>query len=305
MSESRTTFRPDPLWLIDALADDLKQISRLDDAPEEEMLYERGLTLIGRAFPAAARYALEAFQDVLAERETDQTPIDLRRRADSVTAEMLMNLMIVLLHLQSEEDRHQITELMESVGKWPEPFLNRRSGEAAETPTEPQHNAEKQPEEEKQIDIERCESETYSQMKARQQEEVNDFPMAFAFCGRQFAEGMRNLGLDPSDKEQIVSIGGGGFIRKTDEEAYKAMFRRHRLEHETAMDADKTGDGYLLEMFRHELSNHEYGYTRDPEPALLALGIYWEDIGGDERLLHAFETACQQEADWYDKHCEV
>lgn len=71
------------------------------------------------------------------------------------------------------------------------------------------------------------------------------------------------------------------------------------------MDADKTGDGYLLEMFRHELSNHEYGYTRDPEPALLALGIYWEDIGGDERLLHAFETACQQEADWYDKHCEV
>ena len=26
MSESRTTFRPDPLWLIDALADDLKQI---------------------------------------------------------------------------------------------------------------------------------------------------------------------------------------------------------------------------------------------------------------------------------------
>ena len=35
MSESRTTFQPDPIWLIDALADDLKQISRLDDAPEE------------------------------------------------------------------------------------------------------------------------------------------------------------------------------------------------------------------------------------------------------------------------------
>lgn len=279
MSESRTTFRPDPLWLIDALADDLKQISRLDDAPEEEMLYERGLTLIGRAFPAAAQHALEAFQDVLAERAADQTPADLRRRADSVTAEMLMNLMIVLLHLQSEEDRHQITELMESVGKWPEVEI--------------------------QIDMERCVSETYSQMKARQQKEVNGFPMAFAFCSGQFAEGMRRLGLDPSDKEQIVSIGGGGFIRKTDEEAYKAMFRRHRLEHEAAMDADKTGDGYLLEMFRHELSNHEYGYTRDPEPALLALGIYWEDIGGDERLLHAFETACQQEADWYDKHCGV
>ena len=306
MSESRTTFRPDPIWLIDALADDLKQISRLDDAPEEwTLLYERGLTLIGRAFPAAAQHALKAFQDVLAERAADQTPADLRSRADSTTADMLMNLMMVLLQLQSEDNQRQITELMESVGKWPEPYLNRRFGETVETPTEPQQKEEKQPEVEIQIDMERCVSETYSQMKARQQKEVNDFPMAFAFCGGQFAEGMRRLGLDPSDKEQIVSIGGGGFIRKTDEEAYKAMFRRHRLEHEAAMDADKTGDGYLLEMFRHELSNHEYGYTRDPEPALLALGIYWEDIGGDERLLHAFETACQQEADWYDKHCEV
>ena len=35
------------------------------------------------------------------------------------------------------------------------------------------------------------------------------------------------------------------------------------------------------------------------------LGISWEDIGGDERLMHAFETACRQEAEWHDKHCGV
>ena len=67
----------------------------------------------------------------------------------------------------------------------------------------------------------------------------------------------------------------------------------------------KNRDGYLLEMFRHELSNHEYGYTRDAEPALKALGICWEDIGDDERLLNAFETACWQEMEWYDEHCGV
>ena len=111
-----------------------------------------------------------------------------------------------------------------------------------------------------QTDVKRCALESYAQMKERQQREVNDFPMVFAFSDRQFAEGMRALGLDPSDRGQIVPIGGGGFIRKTDEEAYKAMFRRHRLEHEAAMDADKTGDGYLLEMFRCELADHEYGY---------------------------------------------
>ena len=151
-----------------------------------------------------------------------------------------------------------------------------------------------------QIAAERCASESYRQMRVRQQQEVNGFPMAFAFSDRQFAEGMRALGLDPSDTGQVLSIGGGGFIRKTDAEAFHAMFRRHRLERKAAMDADRTGDRYLLEMFRCELSDHEYGYTRDAEPALMALGVYWEEIGSDERLRYAFETACLQEADWYD-----
>ena len=156
-----------------------------------------------------------------------------------------------------------------------------------------------------QIDVKRRAPESYAQMKERQQREVNGFPLAFAFSDRQFAEGMRALDLDPTDKDKIVSIGGGGFIRKADEDAFKAMFQRHRLEREAAMDADRTGDGYLLEMFRCELANHEYGYTRDAEPALMALGVAWEDIGGDERLMHAFETACRQEAEWHDKHCGV
>ena len=156
-----------------------------------------------------------------------------------------------------------------------------------------------------QIDVKRCALESYAQMKARQQREVNGFPKVFAFSDRQFAEGMRILGLDPADRDKIVSIGGGGFIRKADEDDFQAMCQRHRLEREAAMDADRTGDGYLLEMFRCELADHEYGYTRDVEPALMALGVAWEDIGGDERLMHAFETACRQEAEWHDKHCGV
>ena len=304
MSDTNVTFRPDPLWLIDALADDLKQIGRLDDAPEEDaLLYERGLTLIGRAIPAAARYALEAFQEVLAERAMDQKPPDLRRRADSMTRDMLMNLMVVLQLLQSEDDRRQITELMEFVGKWPEQYLCREPEKNSEALPEPQEKAEKQRDAEIQIDAERCASESYIELKKRQQKELHDFPKAFAFNSEQLAEGMRKLGLDPSETDKVVSIGAGGFIRKTDEAAYHALFHRHHLEHEAAMAADKTGNGYLLQMFRCELSNHEYGYTRDADPALMARGIYWEDIGNDERLMHAFEKACKQEADWYDTHC--
>lgn len=51
------------------------------------------------------------------------------------------------------------------------------------------------------------------------------------------------------------------------------------------------------------MADHEYGYTRDAEPALDALGIAVEDLAGDERLIYAFQKACREEADWYEQHC--
>ena len=57
----------------------------------------------------------------------------------------------------------------------------------------------------------------YQELRNRQQEEVNAFPMFFAFDQRQFAEGMRRLGLRPSDMNQVYAIAGtGGFYRKSD-----------------------------------------------------------------------------------------
>lgn len=143
---------------------------------------------------------------------------------------------------------------------------------------------------------------SYDQLRARQQKEVDDFPMAFAFNDKQFAEGMRKLGLDPSETCQVLSIGAGGFIRKTDEDAFIKMFHRHHTEHEAAIAADKTGNGYIYEMFRYELANHEYGYTRNAEPALAALGVTWEQLAQDQRVLRSFKKACKDEANWHDKH---
>ena len=65
----------------------------------------------------------------------------------------------------------------------------------------------------------------YQELRDRQQEEVNAFPMFFAFDQRQFAEGMRRLGLRPSDMNQVYAIAGtGGFYRKSDAPKLHEMF---------------------------------------------------------------------------------
>ena len=113
----------------------------------------------------------------------------------------------------------------------------------------------------------------YQEMRNRQQAEINAFPMFFAFNKQQFAEGMRTLGLSLSDTCQMCSIFGGGYCRKSDAAKLGEMLARHRKELEDAISSDKTGKGFIFDMFLQELENHEYSYTGDVQEALDALGI--------------------------------
>lgn len=134
----------------------------------------------------------------------------------------------------------------------------------------------------------------YQAMKQKHQEEVDKFPMFFAFSEKQFAEGMTEFGLEVSDTDKIVSISGiGGFIRETDVEAFREMFLRHEEERKEAIDNDSTGEGFVYEMFSYELANHEYGYTHDLEPALNALGFSLEEVNANKKFLRAFKKACR------------
>lgn len=303
-------FIPDPIWLIDMLRNDLKQLDQMDGVPEEDVhLYEWTLALIGLLFPDAVWYALDAFQEVFLARMKEEKTSGPRHRPEELTEGMLSTLAAVSQLLQNEEDRQRIARLTELVRKWPEqytpkaaePFpISEQNMKAVQEVSEYPDAAD---EPEIQHRLQKAASETYREMKKRQQEEINAFPMAFAFSKTQLTEGMQKLGPQPDDADQIVSIGGGGFVRKTDVEAFRQMFCLHRLERKSAMDADRTGDGFLLEMFRYELANHEYGYTRDAEPALDALGIALEDLARDERLMRAFQKACREEANWYEQHC--
>ena len=143
----------------------------------------------------------------------------------------------------------------------------------------------------------------YAEMKKKHQEEVNAFPMVFAFGKEQFAEAMKKLGLKTKDTDKVCTIyGAGDIMRKSDVPAYREMTLRHRKEFEDSVAADKTGDGFIYDMFDYELANHEYGYTRNPSDALAALGVSRKAIEKDPQLARGFKKACKHQEDWFDEN---
>lgn len=135
----------------------------------------------------------------------------------------------------------------------------------------------------------------YRELKEKQRKEVNEFPMMFAFSKKQFAEGMAKLGLKENETNKILSIGNGGYIRKSDEKALDDMFDRHKEEFKKAINEDLIGEGFIYNMFNYELGNHEYCITWELDETLDALGLTMEEINDNENLLHGLKKAIEEQ----------
>lgn len=131
----------------------------------------------------------------------------------------------------------------------------------------------------------------YADLKQRQQEEFDAFPMQFAFSDRQFAEAMAALGLTPADTDKVYKAPGGGIYRREDGPRLKEMMDRFDRELQSAIADDPTGDGFIYEMFLFELGNHEYCCTGDLSKTLYALDYTPDGIQADPRLSHGLERA--------------
>lgn len=125
----------------------------------------------------------------------------------------------------------------------------------------------------------------YYEVKRRHQKEVDNFPLGFAFSNKQFESELKRLNVEPKD---LVSIGGGGFVRRSDFQSLIDMMDRHIAEIEENV---KQSDQFIFDMFTYELRNHEFSYTRDVEPTLECLDLTWDDIDKDVRLKEGLEKA--------------
>lgn len=115
----------------------------------------------------------------------------------------------------------------------------------------------------------------YRELRERQQAEFNKFPIKYAFTDDQLKRSLVELGLKETDNDKVVSLGiGGGFVRKTDVDDLLKMVKRHESELTEAINNDKTGEGFIKEMFLYELGNHEFCITGEFDETIEACRTY-------------------------------
>jgi len=105
----------------------------------------------------------------------------------------------------------------------------------------------------------------YQELKAKHAKAINDFPIRFAFSDSQLAKVVEELG----PKETLMSIGGGGILRKTDKIAFDQLF----IDCEKEMETANKDDDFLINAIEYELGNHEYCITNDPTDTFESLGL--------------------------------
>lgn len=105
---------------------------------------------------------------------------------------------------------------------------------------------------------------TYSEFRERQQQEVNNFPIAYAFNDQQLQEALVKL-VAESTKECVSVFGHGDIVKKENAPKLIAMFKRHTVElHEELKDEEFAYDAFLYEM-----NNHEYCLNWDGDDDVL------------------------------------
>lgn len=132
----------------------------------------------------------------------------------------------------------------------------------------------------------------YEQLITKQKKEYNAFPMYMCCCQKDYEEMMRYFGLTTNDEDKITTVGLDTYcyIRKSDEQAYCDMMKRHDNELKEAILNDKTGEGFIYEMFSYELKT--YGYISDElEETLFNLTLKIEDKNVKDLLLHGYKKA--------------
>lgn len=111
-------------------------------------------------------------------------------------------------------------------------------------------------------------NESYFEMAKRHQQELEAFPMAFAFSNQQLDEALKKLGATEEECCSYYNI--GDIMKKSDVPLFKSMMNRQYEELQNAMKDEQ----FAEEAFRYEMDNHEYAINWSGDDDVLSeLGL--------------------------------
>lgn len=104
----------------------------------------------------------------------------------------------------------------------------------------------------------------YLYLLKRQQDEISNFPIAYAFNEQQLKEALEKLG---AKKEECVSIfGHGDIVKKENAKRFLDMLKRHTKELKEMMVNEEFAEAAFL----YEMDNHEYAINWDGDADVLS-----------------------------------
>lgn len=106
-------------------------------------------------------------------------------------------------------------------------------------------------------------AQAYLDMMKRQQQELTDFPIAYAFNEKQLEEALEKLGA--TKEECCTYLNMGDVTKKTDVPAFKAMLKRHTEELQNAIHSNDYLMKYNDSYFRIGLVDITYGVLDEGE----------------------------------------
>jgi len=129
----------------------------------------------------------------------------------------------------------------------------------------------------------------YTEFKEKQQNEISKFPIQWAFSENQLKEAM--LKLNVNSREDLATIGAGSVLKKEDVNKWFELMNKQNIEKN---DLIKTNDTFVYEMFKYELNNYEYAYTQDLTEMFEHIGLDYEKVMNNERLVNILSKAKEE-----------
>ena len=134
----------------------------------------------------------------------------------------------------------------------------------------------------------------YVELKNNNQKRFDEFSKKyiywiFAFSDKQFNDKLKEHKLT---RDEIISIGAGGFIKREHKKLY--LEEMNRLRRSNPFKQIKDDDVEVKKAFIYELANHEYCITYNLDYTLDALGTTEEEIKKDVRLKKILKEAINE-----------